>query len=155
MLWVFATLAGFTQVKSQTSGICNSSALKPVFIQDFGTASSPTATSKAAPGSTYYTYGNVGTDGNYIITPFVQNANKNDWAKGGDHTGNTNGNMFLVNAGGNNSIYFREQLIEKGFEVVGDEGSPVVCIMLYYPSKVSFFSRECLKRGVSFYYFYS
>uniref|UniRef100_UPI00260555D5 Ig-like domain-containing protein n=1 Tax=Hydrotalea sp. TaxID=2881279 RepID=UPI00260555D5 len=108
MLWVFATLAGFTQVKSQTSGICNSSALKPVFIQDFGTASSPTATSKAAPGSTYYTYGNVGTDGNYIITPFVQNANKNDWAKGGDHTGNTNGNMFLVNAGGNNSIYFRD-----------------------------------------------
>ncbi|WP_298300228.1 Ig-like domain-containing protein, partial [Hydrotalea sp.] len=108
MLWVFATLAGFTQVKSQTSGICNSSALKPVFIQDFGTASSPTATSKAAPGSTYYTYGNVGTDGNYIITPFVQNANKNDWAKGGDHTGNTNGNMFLVNAGGNNSVYFRD-----------------------------------------------
>ncbi|MBY0348053.1 MAG: Ig-like domain-containing protein, partial [Hydrotalea flava] len=108
MLWVFATLGGFTQVQSQTSGLCNSAALKPVFIQDFGTASSPTATSEAAPGSTSYIYGNVGTDGHYIITPLVQNAHKSDWAIGGDHTGNTNGNMFLVNAGGNNSIYFRD-----------------------------------------------
>jgi len=48
----------------------------------------------------------------------------------------------------NNSVYFRTKLIEMGFEVVGDEGSPVVCAMIYYPAKVAAFSRECLERGL-------
>ncbi len=34
-----------------------------------------------------------------MVTPLVQNSGKGDWAKGGDHTGNTNGNMYLINAG--------------------------------------------------------
>jgi len=100
-------LCGTTHLLAQNN-TCNSSALAPVFKQDFGQATSSTATSAAKPGSTNYTYGSVATDGNYIITPLVQNANKNDWTKGGDHTGNTNGNMFLVNAGGNNSVFFRD-----------------------------------------------
>ncbi|MGC8751321.1 Ig-like domain-containing protein, partial [Hydrotalea sp.] len=107
LLWVLFSMMGYAQ-QLQAQGLCNSSALQPVFKQDFGTAASSTATSKAPPGSTNYNYGNVGTDGNYIVTPYVQNANKSDWAKGGDHTGNVNGNMFVVNAGGNNSIYFRD-----------------------------------------------
>ncbi len=82
----------------------------PVFKQDFGQGIAPTSTSKAPAGSTNYNFGNVGTDGNYIITPLVQNANKVDWAKGSDHTGNTNGNMFLVNAGGSNSIFFQQNV---------------------------------------------
>lgn len=81
LLWVLFSIAGFTQ-QLQAQGLCNSSALQPVFKQDFGTAASSTATSKAPPGSTKYNYGNVGTDGNYIVTPYVQNANKSDWAKG-------------------------------------------------------------------------
>ncbi|MDE3236907.1 MAG: hypothetical protein KGO81_13215, partial [Bacteroidota bacterium] len=97
-----------TKLLSQSSTICNSNAIAPVFKQDFGQASSSTSTSQATPGSTNYNFGNVSTDGNYIITPLVDNANKSDWTKGGDHTGNTNGNMFLVNAGGNNSVYFRD-----------------------------------------------
>ncbi len=89
-------------------GLCPNTALAPVFKQDFGQGASSSSTSSAAPGSTNYNFGNVGTDGNYIITPRVENANKNDWTRGGDHTGNTNGNMFLVNAGGGNSIFFQQ-----------------------------------------------
>lgn len=86
--------------------VCSSSALQPVFKQDFGQSSSSTKTSKAPTGSTNYIYGNVQNDGDYIVTPLVQNSNKGDWTNGGDHTGNLNGNMFLVNAGGNNSGFF-------------------------------------------------
>jgi len=48
-----------------------------------------------------------------------------------------------------NSIYFREQLIKMGFHVLGDDGSPVVPIMLYNPAKMAFFSRECRKRNLA------
>lgn len=98
-------------VFSQVVGTyCNNTAMVPVFKQDFGQGSLSTSTSIAPAGSTNYNFGNVGTDGNYIITPFVQNANKADWAKGSDHTGNANGNMFLVNAGGSNSIFFQQNV---------------------------------------------
>ncbi|HCT21867.1 MAG TPA: hypothetical protein DIW54_00405, partial [Chitinophagaceae bacterium] len=40
----------------------------------------------------------------------MENANKGDWARGGDHTGDNYGNMFLVNAGGNNSLFFRQNV---------------------------------------------
>jgi gliding motility-associated-like protein len=93
---------------SQISSLCPNTALAPVFKQDFGQGVSSAYTSTAAAGSTNYGFGSVGTDGNYIITPLVENANKGDWTKGGDHTGNTNGNMFLVNAGGGNSIFFKQ-----------------------------------------------
>lgn len=36
-----------------------------------------------------------------------------------------------------------------GFEVLGDNDSPVVPIMLYNPAKIPAFSRECLKQKVS------
>ncbi|RZC93506.1 hypothetical protein C5167_007315 [Papaver somniferum] len=36
-----------------------------------------------------------------------------------------------------------------GFEVLGDFDSPVMPIMLYNPSKIPAFSRECLKRNVA------
>ena len=36
-----------------------------------------------------------------------------------------------------------------GFEVLGDNDSPVMPIMLYNPSKIPAFSRECLKQNVS------
>ncbi|MDE3252107.1 MAG: Ig-like domain-containing protein, partial [Bacteroidota bacterium] len=49
-------------------------------------------------------------DGEYIVTPLIQNAQKADWATGGDHTGNTNGNMFLVNAGTGASQFFYQQV---------------------------------------------
>lgn len=92
------------------SGICSNTAIQPVFSQTFGQSPNSTTSTTAPAGSTNYNFGNVGTDGNYIVTPRVENANKGDWAKGGDHTGNTNGNMFLVNAGGNNSLFFRQNV---------------------------------------------
>jgi serine palmitoyltransferase len=36
-----------------------------------------------------------------------------------------------------------------GFEVLGDNDSPVMPIMLYNPAKIPAFSRECLKQKVS------
>jgi hypothetical protein len=36
-----------------------------------------------------------------------------------------------------------------GFEVLGDNDSPVMPIMLYNPAKIPAFSRECLRQKVS------
>lgn len=49
-----------------------------------------------------------------------------------------------------NSNFFRSQLKKMGFEVLGDNDSPVMPIMLYNPAKIPAFSRECLKRNASF-----
>ncbi|SJZ81091.1 PKD domain-containing protein, partial [Sediminibacterium ginsengisoli] len=105
-------------LKAQTVGVCSSNALAPVFKQDFGTGTSSSSSSAQAPaGSTNYTYSlaNVGSDGYYALTPKFDNAGKPEWTKGGDHTstvaGNpANGNMFLVNAGGSNSIFFQQDV---------------------------------------------
>ncbi|KAH8965070.1 hypothetical protein BDL97_04G099700 [Sphagnum fallax] len=48
-----------------------------------------------------------------------------------------------------NSNFFRDELRKMGCEVLGDEGSPVMPIMLYNPGKIPAFSRECLKRNVA------
>lgn len=48
-----------------------------------------------------------------------------------------------------NSNYFRRRLIELGAEVVGDWDSPVIPIMIYNPTKIAAFSRECLDRGLA------
>jgi serine palmitoyltransferase len=47
-----------------------------------------------------------------------------------------------------NANYFRQRLIGMGCEVLGEEGSPVIPLLIYQPTKVAAFSRECLKRGV-------
>lgn len=36
-----------------------------------------------------------------------------------------------------------------GFEVLGDNDSPVMPIMLYNPAKIPAFSRECLEKKVT------
>lgn len=94
-------------------GTCSSSALAPVFSQTFGQGTSSTSKSTVPSGfTTNYTFQNSGqlADGFYIVTPLVQNSSKNDWAVGSDHTGNTNGNMFLVNAGTGGSVFFSQQV---------------------------------------------
>ncbi|XP_049409951.1 long chain base biosynthesis protein 2a-like isoform X1 [Solanum stenotomum] len=48
-----------------------------------------------------------------------------------------------------NSNFFRSELQKMGFEVLGDNDSPVMPIMLYNPAKIPAFSRECLKRKVA------
>lgn len=48
-----------------------------------------------------------------------------------------------------NSNYMRQQLIDLGCEVYGEWDSPIIPVMLYNPTKIAAFSRECLKRGVS------
>jgi serine palmitoyltransferase len=48
-----------------------------------------------------------------------------------------------------NSNMFRKGLNEIGAVVMGDWDSPVIPLMLYNPSKIPAFSRECLKRGLA------
>ncbi|KAL0014638.1 hypothetical protein SO802_001707 [Lithocarpus litseifolius] len=48
-----------------------------------------------------------------------------------------------------NSNFLRSELQKMGFEVLGDNDSPVMPIMLYNPAKVIAFSRECLNQIVA------
>jgi len=48
-----------------------------------------------------------------------------------------------------NSNYFRESLIARGFQVFGDKDSPIVPLMIYYPAKTAAFSRECLSKNLA------
>ncbi|BAB90752.1 putative serine palmitoyltransferase [Oryza sativa Japonica Group] len=48
-----------------------------------------------------------------------------------------------------NSNFFRSELEKMGFEVLGDNDSPVMPIMLYNPAKMPAFSRECLRQKVA------
>ncbi|MBX9779533.1 MAG: gliding motility-associated C-terminal domain-containing protein [Chitinophagaceae bacterium] len=109
LLLLIILLVATTRLAAQgSSSFCGNTALVPVFKQDFGSGANASATTTAPAGSTNYNFGWVGSDGNYIVTPRVENAGKSDWTKGGDHTGNPNGNMFLVNAGGNRSIFLQQ-----------------------------------------------
>eukprot|EP00817_Percolomonadidae_sp_ATCC50343_P006028 CAMPEP_0117425934 /NCGR_PEP_ID=MMETSP0758-20121206/6140_1 /TAXON_ID=63605 /ORGANISM="Percolomonas cosmopolitus, Strain AE-1 (ATCC 50343)" /LENGTH=362 /DNA_ID=CAMNT_0005210783 /DNA_START=333 /DNA_END=1417 /DNA_ORIENTATION=+ len=48
-----------------------------------------------------------------------------------------------------NETRLRDGLREMGCEVVGDEHSPVMCVMVYNPTKMYYISRECFYRGIS------
>lgn len=48
-----------------------------------------------------------------------------------------------------NSNFFRAELQKMGCEVLGDHDSPVMPIMLYNPSKIPAFSRECFRRNIA------
>ena len=49
----------------------------------------------------------------------------------------------------NNANYFRKGLVNMGLQVLGDADSPVMPVLLYNPTKIGAFSRECLKRGLA------
>jgi len=48
-----------------------------------------------------------------------------------------------------NSNYFRTALKAMGVEVLGDQDSPIIPIMLFNAAKIAAFSRECMKRGLA------
>ncbi|XP_055356419.1 serine palmitoyltransferase 2-like [Paramacrobiotus metropolitanus] len=48
-----------------------------------------------------------------------------------------------------NTRYFRSELKKRGFIVYGHKDSPVVPLLLYYPTKVACFGRFMLQRGVA------
>jgi serine palmitoyltransferase len=48
-----------------------------------------------------------------------------------------------------NANYFRDGLTKIGLQVLGDYDSPVMPILLYNPTKIAAFSRECLARGLA------
>lgn len=111
--FVFLLFCLHTSILVKGQGTCSSSALAPVFSQTFGQSGSSSSRSTVPGGfTTNYSFQNSGNlnDGYYIVTPRVQNAGRNDWAVGTDHTGNSNGNMFLVNAGTGGSVFFSQQV---------------------------------------------
>lgn len=60
----------------------------------------------------------------------------------------TNEGQKRLNQIRENSIYFMRKLKKMGFIVYGDEGSPVIPMLIFNPAKISAFSRECLARGL-------
>jgi len=48
-----------------------------------------------------------------------------------------------------NSNYFRMRLTDMGLHILGNYDSPIMPMMLYNPTKIAAFSRECLKRGLA------
>lgn len=48
-----------------------------------------------------------------------------------------------------NSNFFRRALIDRGLQVFGDTDSPIIPIMLYFPAKISSFSRACLEKNIA------
>jgi serine palmitoyltransferase len=48
-----------------------------------------------------------------------------------------------------NSNYFREKMLEMGFQVFGDHDSPVVPMMVYHATKMCTFSRALLARRIA------
>lgn len=48
-----------------------------------------------------------------------------------------------------NANYFRMRLRDMGLQVLGHYDSPIIPVMLYNPTKIAAFSRECLKRGLA------
>jgi len=48
-----------------------------------------------------------------------------------------------------NANYFRRRLTEMGFHIIGDDDSPVIPMMVYHIAKMTYLSRELLKRGIT------
>ena len=48
-----------------------------------------------------------------------------------------------------NSNFFRNEMIRIGLHVYGEEDSPIIPVMMYFPAKIAAFSRECLSRGLA------
>jgi serine palmitoyltransferase len=65
------------------------------------------------------------------------------------HEDGTNIGRNKLDALRENSNYFRKRLVEMGCHTLGDWDSPIVLLMLYHPAKITAFSEQCLKRGVS------
>jgi serine palmitoyltransferase len=48
-----------------------------------------------------------------------------------------------------NSTYMRNELKKMGFIIYGNAASPIIPLLLFHPSKIVAFSRECLKRNIA------
>jgi len=61
----------------------------------------------------------------------------------------TNTGRKKIHALRDNSNYFRMRLQGIGLHVLGHYDSPIMPVMLYNPTKIAAFSRECYKRGLA------
>lgn len=79
-----------------------------------------------------------------VIASYVNTSLKLIMGEGG-----TNEGQKRITALAENSRYFRQKLVEKGFIVYGNEDSPVVPILVYFPGKLCYLSRQLLKDGIA------
>ena len=61
----------------------------------------------------------------------------------------TNSGQMRIDTLASNSVYMRNELKKMGFLIYGDDTSPVIPLLLFHPSKIVAFSRECLKRNLA------
>lgn len=61
----------------------------------------------------------------------------------------TNIGQTKLNSLRDNSNYFRSEMKRLGLHVYGDDDSPIIPVMIYFPCKIAAFSRECLARGLA------
>ena len=61
----------------------------------------------------------------------------------------TNTGKQKIQALRDNSNYFRMRLQDMGLTVLGHFDSPIMPVLLYNPTKIAAFSRECFKRGLA------
>jgi len=61
----------------------------------------------------------------------------------------TNIGQEKITALRDNANYMRLRLTEMGLHVLGNYDSPIMPVMLYNPTKIAAFSRECFKRGLA------
>lgn len=47
-----------------------------------------------------------------------------------------------------NTRYFRQRLIEKGFIIYGNDDSPVVPLLVFFPTKLASLNRMCMEKGL-------
>lgn len=79
-----------------------------------------------------------------IVTQQILTAFKIIMGKDGTNIGRTKLDRLLEN-----SNYFRSEMNKLGLHVYGDYDNPIIPVLIYFPAKISAFSRECLKRGVA------
>jgi serine palmitoyltransferase len=61
----------------------------------------------------------------------------------------TNTGRKKIHSVRDNANYFRMKLEGMGLHVLGHYDSPIIPVMLYNPTKIAAFSRECFERGLA------
>ena len=95
---IFSTILSIVSNSAIAQNICDNAA--PVFIENFGSGTTPTSHPDIVTSSlTYQAIGDLNSDGVYRIVNNTQQ--KAGWHNAADHTGNPDGKMLVMNGNGN------------------------------------------------------
>jgi large repetitive protein len=100
----------FLIFRNSNAQLCSGTLGTPVFIENFGAGPNPGPALPA--GLTNYIYSPVSPqDGEYTVSATSNPGNSPYWYNNGDHTGNPNGYMFVVNASYTPGEFYRKKII--------------------------------------------